>query len=205
MRSAGRKPVAKRKNELRKWKRRIRQQSLERDAELRMERLLGETLELRRLHLSHVRHPCNIWRLADVEKGEFSELSTGSLHTRQTNEFSVVLSALGDTEIHISESLHGSRERRFDIDRDLSLGVAMDIGSGDFNNESNRVNARGRLRTERPLLVIGSSRCVNFSQLQTLAVDSNRRRALARNGIQHLTLVCDLCRKKMDSSTCLTA
>ena len=134
-----------------------------------------------------------------MEKGEFSDLCTRSLLTRQTNEFSVVLSALGDTEIHISESLHDSRERRFDID--LSPGVAMDIASGDFNNESDRVNARGRLRTERPLLVVGSSRCVNLSHLQTLAVDANRRRALARNGIQHLTLACDLCKKKKKTWT----
>ena len=49
-----------------------------------------------------------------------------------------------------------------------------------------------------PLLLVGSPRCAAFSQLQNLAKDSERWRALAREGMQHLTLVCELYKKQID-------
>ena len=76
----------------------------------------------------------------------------------------------------------------------------MDTRSGyDFNNDLGRLKGQERLRTERPLLLIGSSRCVNFSQHQN---PHKSMEALAREEIQHLTLACDLHREQLDNGRC---
>ena len=96
---------------------------------------------------------------ADVE---MSELSDVDVSTWSITELSMMPSALGEIETHSPESL----QLRFEPE------VAMDIRTGyDFNNESDRLEARERLRAEPPLVLIGSSRFVNFSQLQTFASD----------------------------------
>ena len=60
------------------------------------------------------------------------------------------------------------------------------------------MRARVCLIEEKPLLLVVSPRCAAFSQLQNLSRDSERWRALVREGMQHLTFVCDLYKKQID-------
>ena len=60
------------------------------------------------------------------------------------------------------------------------------------------MNTRECLIEEEPLLLVGSTHCAAFSQLQNLSRDSERWWALAREGMQHLTFVCELYKKQID-------
>ena len=104
----------------------------------------------------------------------------------------MLMTALGQTEKHVDEivgpGLFTVRVRRFD----LRPGTAMDLRTGcDFNKEADRLRSRECQTNEMPLLLVGS-------QLQNLAKDSERSRALAREGMQHLTFVCELYKIHID-------
>ena len=61
------------------------------------------------------------------------------------------------------------------------------------------MQVRERLRTERPLMLDASSRCVNF--VSNLHEVPHRCRAFARKGIQHLTFASDLYREQLDNGS----
>ena len=122
-----------------------------------------------------------------------------ALLEKQVGELGMLMTALGQTETHVAEIFGPGRftvrARRFD----LRPGTAMDLRTGyHFNKEADRLRARECQTNEMPLLLVGSPRCAAFSQLQNLAKDSERWRALAREGMQHLTFVCELYKKQID-------
>ena len=122
-----------------------------------------------------------------------------ALLERQFGELSVLVAALGQTETHVAEIF---RPGRFTVRArrlDFRPGTAMDLRTGyDFNKEPDRMRARECLFEGKPLLLVGSPRCAEFSQLQNLSKDCDRWRALAREGMQHLTFVCELHKKQID-------
>ena len=82
---------------------------------------------------------------------------------------------------------------------DLRPGIALDLRTGyDFSKEADRLRACECLREEKPFLLVASSRCMSSSQLQSSARDSKRCRAMASDGLRHLTFMFELCKDQID-------
>ena len=126
---------------------------------------------------------------AVVDMGD--DMNIDALLERQVGELSMLMGALGQTETHVAEIFCPGRFTVRATRFDLRPSTAMDLGAGyDLNKEADRMRARECLIEEKPLLLVGSPRCAAFSLLQNLSRDSERWRALAREGMQHLTFFC---------------
>ena len=126
------------------------------------------------------------------------DMDIKALLEKQVGELGMLMTALGQTETHVAEISAPGRftvgARRFD----LRPGTAMDLRTGfDFNKEADRLRSRECQTNEMPLLLGRSPRCAAFSQLQNSAKDSERWRALAREGMQHF-FVCEMYKKQID-------
>ena len=108
-------------------------------------------------------------------------------------ELGMLMTALGQTETLEAEFLEPgrftARARRFD----LRPGVALVLRTGFFySKEADRLRARECLRKKKTLLLVASSRGISSSQLQIVARDSKRWRAMASDGLRHLTFLFEL-------------
>ena len=75
----------------------------------------------------------------------------------------------------------------------------MDLTTGwDFNIPEHRERAEEYVDKEKPLVLIGSPRCVAFSQLQTLIPGSPRKAHQLAEGIRHVEFVARLYRKQVE-------
>ena len=81
---------------------------------------------------------------------------------------------------------------RYDLrpGKNLNLRTCYNV-----SKDADRLRARER---EKPFLLVGSSRCVSLPQLQSLARDSKLQRAMACDGLRHLTLMCELYKDQID-------
>ena len=128
-----------------------------------------------------------------------ADMDIEALLEKQVEELGMLMTALGQTETHVAEIFSPGRFTVRARCFDLRSGTAMDLRTGyDFNREADRLRARESQKDEKPLLLVGSPRCAAFSQLQNLARDSERWRALAREGMQLLIFVCELYKKQID-------
>ena len=119
---------------------------------------------------------------------------------RQVEELGMLMTALGQPETHVAEIFERGRFTVRAPRFDLRPSTALDLRTGyDVNKEADRLRVRECLKKEKPLLLVGSPRCAASSQLQSLASDSKRWRAMAREGLHHLTFVCELYKDQIDS------
>ena len=123
----------------------------------RMEKAASAAVAL----VTSTRLPATSGTPADEGMGELSDLSTWSLTTKQTCELSIILSALGPRP---------TCQNLCTLDDTLHVGDGRTRSPG-VDKGSDRLEARERSRTDRLLLLIGSFRCVDSSQLQTLSSD----------------------------------
>ena len=70
---------------------------------------------------------------------------------------------------------------------------------GDFNKESDRRRAEEYVDKEEPMVIIGSTPCVAFSQLQSLVQDIERKAEQLAEGIRHMQFMVKRYKKQVDA------
>lgn len=93
-------------------------------------------------------------------------------------------------DIHVAEIFSPPRVTAAAGRMGLTPGLAFDISQGwDLDNPANIRRLWQYVRSERPMLIIGSSECRAFSSLQNLSQGSPNYQATLDKGARHLKLV----------------
>ena len=116
-----------------------------------------------------------------------ADMDVEALLERQVEDLGMLMIALRQTETHVADFRTGTVQLCGHDALTYGPGTALNLRTGcDFNREADRLRARESQKEEKPLLLVGSPPCTAFSQLQNLARDSERWRALAREGSANL-------------------
>ena len=137
--------------------------------------------------------------LGVVEPHEHQVPSRKNLELNQLN----INSYVENFDHHVSEVFNPGRFLDGASARGLSTGYAFDMTQldpddgepWDMNNEAKRNKAREKLKTDRPLLLIGSPMCKAFSSLMALNVgkmDPAKVRGIIAEGVKHLKFCFEL-------------